>query len=69
MQDMFRGCESFNQDIFNWNVSKVENMDFMFDGCKLFNCDLSKWNVYNVTDRNWVFNDCPIEQKFKPKFK
>jgi uncharacterized protein (TIGR02145 family) len=42
---MFAGCSLFNQDISNWNVSGVTNMDGMFINCNLFNQDLSSWCV------------------------
>ena len=30
---MFYGCESFNQDISNWNVSNVKNSRKIFYNC------------------------------------
>ena len=35
MQWMFSGCENFNQDISNWDVSKVEDKDNMFNKCPI----------------------------------
>ena len=66
---MFGDCESFNQDISNWDVSNVKDMRSMFTGCKTFNQDISKWDVSNVTDMNYMFLDCNIEDKYKPSFK
>ena len=34
MQEMFKNAESFNQDINNWDVSNVANMENMF-GCAI----------------------------------
>ena len=40
----------FNQNISNWNVNSVTNMNSMFVRATLFNQDLSAWNVNpNVT--------------------
>ena len=47
-----------NFDISDWNVSKVENMEYMFYDCKNFDCDLSKWNVSNVISMSSLFNGC-----------
>ena len=38
----FHKCFAFNQDIGEWNVSDVTNMDSMFYYCSLFNQDLSE---------------------------
>jgi surface protein len=43
MRGMFFKCESFNQDISNWDVRKVKDLHRMFSDCKNFNQDLSKW--------------------------
>ena len=47
-----------NFDISDWDVSKVENMEYMFYDCKNFDCDLSKWNVSNVISMSSLFNGC-----------
>ena len=47
-----------NFDISDWDVSKVENMEYMFYDCKNFDCDLSKWNVNNVISMSSLFNGC-----------
>lgn len=66
---MFRGCEAFNSDISNWNVSNVKDMYSMFYGCKSFNKDVSSWDVSNVTNYDGcMFKNCAIEEKYKPKF-
>ena len=65
---MFYECESFNQDISNWDVSNVENMSNMFYECESFNQDISNWDVSNVTDMRYMFVNCPIKEKYKPKF-
>lgn len=40
---MFNGCESFNQNVSSWNVSKVDNMALMFNRCFVFNQPLANW--------------------------
>jgi len=37
MSDMFYNAYKFNQDLSNWNVSKVEDMTSMFNGALVFN--------------------------------
>ena len=32
---MFYGCTYFNQDISNWDVSKVRHHAYMFDKCQI----------------------------------
>jgi len=44
----------FNQDISNWNVSNVKDMQGMFYKSK-FNKDISNWDVSNVKDMSWMF--------------
>lgn len=45
----------FNQDISNWDVSKVTNMWGMFKGIGFFNQDISNWDVSNVFIMNEMF--------------
>ena len=66
---MFDGCEKFNSDISEWDVSNATDMQYMFFDCKSFNQDLSKWDVSKVNDYDDIFYNCPIEDKYKPKFK
>ena len=43
MDSMFFQATVFNQDISNWNVSKVKNMDSMFRNARNFNQNLANW--------------------------
>lgn len=47
-------------DLSNWDVGKVENMEYMFRRCdKLTNVgDLSNWNTSNVTNMTSLFDGC-----------
>ena len=49
MNEMFRGCTSFNQPLDKWDVSKVTGMNEMFRDCTSFNQPLDKWDVSKVT--------------------
>ena len=45
---------TFN-NINDWNVSNVTDMDNMFYGATKFNQPLNNWDVSNVTDMSWMF--------------
>ena len=53
MKGMFSGTKDFNQDISDWDVSKVTNMSEMFG--KSFNQDISDWNTSNITNMKGMF--------------
>ena len=44
----------FNQDISQWDVSKVTNMSYMFERSK-FNQDISEWDVSKVINTEEMF--------------
>ena len=69
MAYMFQGCNNFNQDISEWDVSNVTDMSFMFCWCESFNQDISKWNVSKVKNNILMFHNCSIKEEYKPKFK
>ena len=55
MASMFRGLDSFNEDISGWDVSGVTNMASMFRGLDSFNEDISGWDVSEVLNMRNMF--------------
>jgi hypothetical protein len=55
----------FNQEISNWDVSHVENMNAMFTSSH-FNQDISNWYINKNCTVEEMFLKCPIEDKYKP---
>ena len=53
---MFSAAENFNQNISNWDVSNVINMNQMFFNADSFNQDISMWDVSNVDSMEHIFN-------------
>ena len=52
----------FDNDISEWDVSNVENMDYMFSDSMYTakNGDISKWNIKNIKSARGMFDDCPL---------
>lgn len=48
LSHLFENNQTFNDDISNWDVSNVRNMDSTFYGATSFNQDLGIWCVQNV---------------------
>jgi len=55
MADMFRGAQSFNGDLSEWDVSNVRTMQEMFRNARSFNGDLSEWDVSKVENMRGMF--------------
>ena len=59
MSDMFK-LTSFNEDISEWDVSSVTNMNNVFDGVLLFNRPLNNWDVSKVESMNSMFLNASV---------
>ena len=45
---MFSGASSFSQDLGQWGVGVVTDMEFMFHDAGTFDADLSGWGVTSI---------------------
>ena len=61
LNSMFRNCKKLKDisGIYNWNISKVTNMDHLFGSClSLKEIDLSKWKTDNINEISFMFDCC-----------
>ena len=67
MKEMFIHNNSFNQDIRNWNVSNVRDMEKMFSWATSFNQNISNWCVDEIENEPFEFSlGSPLEHNNKP---
>ena len=55
MFDLFVNKSDFDDDITDWNVSNVLNMQGLFFDASSFNQDISNWDVSNVNNMMLMF--------------
>ena len=55
MHEMFYNASSFNQDISDWAVDTVTNMQSMFYGALVFNQDISGWAIDSIEHMALMF--------------
>ena len=59
MDYLFNNFTSFNGDISEWNVSKVENMNGIFMNCENFEgWQIENWNTDSLVYANSMFYNC-----------
>ncbi len=58
MARMFNGCNSFNGDLSNWDVSNVQNFEDMFYSANIFDGDITTWNTVGATNFGGMFFGC-----------
>jgi surface protein len=57
MNTLFRSGREFNDDISEWDVSNVTDMDHMFSGNRHFNQSLNEWDVSKVIKMSQMFGE------------
>jgi len=57
MAGMFYGASAFNQDIGEWNTSKVETMYQMFNGATAFDKNIGIWDFSTVGELHEMFDN------------
>ena len=69
MSKLFQSSQ-FNDDISEWDVSNVINMNLMFNDATSFNQPIFVWKTENVKDMNNMFTGAQaMEEKNKPKIR
>ena len=65
---MFGDCIQFNNDLGDWDVSKVEEMKYMFDCCHNFEGKgLEKWNPKNLKNTYYMFRETKVSDELLNK--
>ena len=61
MNQMFRDCAVFNQNLNKWNTSRLQDASYMFYDTA-FNQDIGDWDVSSVTDFSYMLRYTPFNQ-------
>lgn len=65
---IFSFATAFNQDISEWDTSKVSRMWGMFSEAASFKQDISEWNVSNVNHSEEFADGTGLNKSDLPKF-
>jgi len=57
---MFKNATAFNQDISEWDISRITYLQEIFYGATAFDQDLSKWNISNVYDWSDILKNAEL---------
>lgn len=57
MHELFRDKTDFNEDISEWDTSRIRTFSAMFRNAESFNRDLNEWNTAQVRDLTYMFRD------------
>ena len=60
LRDMFKGCNAFNQDLSEWDTSRVTDMSQMFYETSVFNGNITTWNTSQVTNFTRMFSSARV---------
>ncbi|MFV0290183.1 MAG: BspA family leucine-rich repeat surface protein [Mangrovibacterium sp.] len=63
MSGMFADAASYNQNIADWDISKVAKMDSMFKNAVAFDQNLSKWKISALTQAEDMFAGAKLSQQ------
>ena len=63
---MFANASAFNQDVSNWNISKVTNTSYMFYNATSFNQNVSKWTMTAAKNKIGMFDGASAMKSGKP---
>lgn len=61
-EGLFKNASNFDNDISNWDTSKIDNMKNMFNGAVSFNQDITRWRILKDTDLEDMFKDLTLIQ-------
>ena len=60
---MFQNASRFNEDLSDWDVSRVTDFSRMFNGVPTFDQDLGDWDVSSATDLTDMFHAVTLSRE------